>query len=251
MAGDMHERLLNQEPGIPLHQALAVTLEEQIREGVWPVGSAIPPEVTLCKLYSISRHTLRHALGTLEDGGLIVRRQGAPTRVISRQRPRRFTQSFNSPADILRYPRETYRVNEVEEYLECDADLANFLKVPVGSSWYHIGAMRKQQDSELTIAWSDIYILPKFAELTSEPDHTHSMVYQQIERRFDVRIDRAAVDVYACGASPEIAQALSVPLDSPCLAIIRHYFDANGNPFEISVTYHPENRFIYSMEFRG
>ena len=68
----MHERLLNQEPGIPLHQALAATLEEQIREGAWAVGSPIPPEVALCKLYSISRHTLRHALSTLEDGGLIV-----------------------------------------------------------------------------------------------------------------------------------------------------------------------------------
>ena len=193
----MHERLLNQEPGIPLHQALAATLEEQIREGAWAVGSPIPPEVALCKLYSISRHTLRHALSTLEDGGLIVRRQGAPTRVISRQRPRKFTQSFNSPADILRYPKETYRVNEVEEYVECDSALASLLKVPVGSSWYHIGAVRKQQGSDLTIAWSDIYILPKFAELTSEPDHTHSMVYEQIERRFDVHIDRAEVDVYA------------------------------------------------------
>jgi len=148
----MHERLLNQEPGIPLHQALAATLEEQIREGAWAVGSPIPPEVALCKLYSISRHTLRHALSTLEDGGLIVRRQGAPTRVISRQRPRKFTQSFNSPADILRYPKETYRVNEVEEYVECDSALASLLKVPVGSSWYHIGAVRKQQGSDLTIA---------------------------------------------------------------------------------------------------
>lgn len=247
----MHESLLNQAPGIPLHQALATTLEEQIRQGAWAVGSAIPPEIALCKLYSISRHTLRHALSTLEDGGLIVRRQGAPTRVISRQRPRKFTQSFNSPADILRYPKDTYRVNVVEEYLECDAALSSLLKVSVGSSWYHIGAVRKQQDSNLIIACSDIYILPKFAELTAEPDHTHSMVYQQIERRFDVRIDRAEVDVFACGASNAIAKALNIPEGTPCLAIIRHYFDANGNPFEISVTYHPERRFIYSMEFRG
>ena len=247
----MHERLLNQEPGIPLHQALATTLEEQIQEGAWAVGSPIPPEVALCKLYSVSRHTLRHALSTLEDGGLIVRRQGAPTRVISRQRPRKFTQTFNSPTDILRYPKDTYRVNEVEEYLECNPELANLLKVPVGSSWYHIGAVRKQEGSDLTIAWSDIYILPKFAELTAEPDHTHSMVYEQIERRFDVRIDRAELDVFACGASAPMAKALSIQEGTPCLAIIRHYFDASGNPFEISVAYHPEKRFVYSMEFRG
>jgi DNA-binding GntR family transcriptional regulator len=77
------------------------------------------------------------------------------------------------------------------------------------------------------------------------------MVYEQIERRFGVRIDRAEVDVYACGASLSIAKALSIPVGTPCMAIIRHYFDANGNPFEISVAYHPEQRFVYSMEFRG
>jgi len=77
------------------------------------------------------------------------------------------------------------------------------------------------------------------------------MVYEQIERRFDVHIDRAEVDVYACGASPEMAKVLNIPEGTPCLVIIRHYFDANGSPFEISVAYHPEKRFVYSMEFRG
>jgi len=77
------------------------------------------------------------------------------------------------------------------------------------------------------------------------------MVYEQIERRFDVRIDRAEVDVYACGASSAMSKALNIPEDTPCLAIIRRYFDASGNLFEISVAYHPEKRFVYSMEFRG
>ena len=104
MTRALHGGLLKLEPGVPLHQSVANAIEEQIREGSWQVGSSLPPEVSLCKTFGISRHTLRHSLSALEEGGLIVRRQGAPTKVISRQRPRKFTQSFNSPADILRYP---------------------------------------------------------------------------------------------------------------------------------------------------
>ncbi len=251
MTRALHGGLLKLEPGVPLHQSVANAIEEQIREGSWQVGSSLPPEVSLCKTFGISRHTLRHSLSALEEGGLIVRRQGAPTKVISRQRPRKFTQSFNSPADILRYPKETYRINIAEEYVECDVQLASLLRSQIGSSWYHIGAVRKQQGSELIVAWSDIYILPQFADLTHEPDHSHSMVYEQIERRYGVRIDRAEVDVYANGASKEVAAALDISQGTPCLVIIRHYFDANGNPFEVSITHHPENRFVYSMQFRG
>ena len=251
MTRALHGGLLKLEPGVPLHQSVANAIEEQIREGSWQVGSSLPPEVSLCKTFGISRHTLRHSLSALEEGGLIVRRQGAPTKVISRQRPRKFTQSFNSPADILRYPKETYRINIAEEYVECDVQLASLLRSLIGSSWYHIGAVRKQQGSELIVAWSDIYILPQFADLTHEPDHSHSMVYEQIERRYGVRIDRAEVDVYANGASKEVAAALDISQGTPCLVIIRHYFDVNGNPFEVSITHHPENRFVYSMQFRG
>ncbi|MDP3621111.1 MAG: GntR family transcriptional regulator [Polynucleobacter sp.] len=236
---------------LPLYQTLANTIAERIREGQWAVGSTLPSETQLCKLFKASRHTLRHALSNVERDGLILRHQGAATQVISRQSPRRFTQSFNSPADILRYPRDTYRINSIEEYVECDEHLARILDAPVGSSWYHIGGVRKHQGSNHIIAWTDIYILPQFAELTSDPEHAQIMVFEQIERRFAIKIDRAEVDVYATKADKLVAKRLSIEEGSACLVIIRRYFDANGTLFEATVTHHPEGRYTYSMELRS
>lgn len=237
--------------GVTLHEAVANALSERIRNGEWAVGSALPSESSFCKFYGVSRHTLRHALATLEENGLILRRQGAPTRVISRQRPRRFIQSFSSPADILRYSNATYRVNEVEEYVECDEELEPFLRSPIGSSWYHIGGVRREQGSNQLVSFSDIYILPQFADLVHESDHGRSMVYEQIERRFGVVIDRATVDIYATSLDAMRAKALQVPKGTPCLVIVRRYFDADGNPFEVTMTHHPESRFVYTMEYRS
>ena len=237
--------------GQTLHEYVARAISDRISSGEWAVGGILPSEHAFCRAYGVSRHTLRHALATLEQSGLILRRQGAPTRVISRQAPRRFMQSFSSPEELLRYPETTYRVHEVEEYVECDEELMPLLQSEIGSSWYHIGAVRREQGSNLIVSYSDIYMLPKFAELVHEPSHTHSVIYERIEQRFGVVIDRAEVDIYAAGASSRLARSLQVPKNTPCLVILRRYFDNQGQLFEVTISHHPESRFVYKMEYRS
>lgn len=236
---------------LPLYKTLANALAQRILDSDWAVGSNLPSEAALCASFNASRHTLRHALQTLESDGLVLRRQGAPTQVISRQKVRRFTQSFNSPIDILSYPRNTYRENIVEEFIELDKSLSEMIGGPEGSSWYHIGGIRKERDTEQVIAWTDIYILPQFASLTSEPEHSQVMVFEQIEKKYGTRIDRAEVDVCAASASANIAKKLHLKLNDSCLVIVRRYFDDQDKLFEVTFTYHPENKYIYKMEFKS
>ena len=235
--------------GKTLHESLAETLASRIRAGEWPVGSALPSEQSFCAFYKVSRHTLRHALATLEENGLILRRQGAPTRVISRQQPRCFVQTLNSPGDIMRYSAGTHRLTERVEYVEADAQLAKFLKAPVGSSWFHIEALRKERDTGQVIACVDVYTLPKFADIVNDEDFSNAMVYEKIEQQFGEVVHRAEVELYATGASARISKALHLPRGTPCLAIVRRYLDASGKTFEVTVNHHPENRFVFNMEY--
>lgn len=236
---------------LPLYKVLANALAQRIYEGDWAVGSHLPSEAVLCNSFTASRHTLRHALQTLERDGMVLRRQGAPTQVISRRKVRRFTQSFNSPVDILSYPRNTYRQNTIEEFIELDKPQSEMIGDAVGSSWYHIGAIRKQRDTEEVIAWTDIYILPQFASLTSEPEHSQVMVFEQIEKKYGTRIDRAEVDVYAIGVSFDIAKKLGLKVNDACLVIVRRYFNNQDKLFEVTFTYHPHNKYTYKMEFKS
>ena len=171
--------------------------------------------------------------------------------MISRRKVRRFTQSFNSPIDILSYPRNTYRENILEEFIELDKPLSEKIGSAVGSSWYHIGGIRKQQGTEQLIAWTDIYILPQFASLTSEPEHSQVMVFEQIEKKYGTRIDRAEVDVDAIGVPNDIAKKLGLKVHEPCLVIVRRYFDNQDKLFEVTFTYHPHNKYTYKMEFKS
>jgi GntR family transcriptional regulator len=234
-----------------LHGRLAELLTRRIRQGEWPVGSSLPSEKVLAEEAQVGRHTLRHALKTLHERGFIELRQGAPAKVISCTQPRVYSQDFNTLRDVLRYPSNTVRDNKFERYVECGPALQPTLKAPIGTSWYQIGAVRRDEHSAQPLAWTDIYILGKFAKVTKLKNHEKEMVFEQIERHFGVGIERAEVEIFAGTLSAEHAQHLDVPHGTPSLVIVRRYFDGKGEPFEVTVTRHIENRFTFSMELRS
>lgn len=233
-----------------LHGRLAEELLGRIRSGEWPVGATLPSENELSQAAGVSRHTLRHTLRTLAERGFIERRQGAPSKVISSTEPRIFSQDFNSIKDLLRYPRNTFRENQIERVIECDDALRPVLKAPVGSAWFHIGAIRRDP-SHRPLAWTDIYIAHRYARVVKSPNHTHEMVFEQIERMFGVAIERAEVEVEASLITKEDAARLDAKAGSACLVVVRRYFDKQGNPFEITVTRHPENRVSFGLELKS
>jgi GntR family transcriptional regulator len=243
----------NTAPVVPrtLHGRLTEELLRRIREGEWPVGSSLPSESELCAQTGVSRHTMRHTLKTLQERGFIERRQGASSKVISSTQPRVYSQDFNTLKEVLRYSRNTYRENKIERYVECDDALQATLKAPIGSSWFHIGAVRREEQTKMALAWTDIYIQHRFARVAKLAGHAQEMVFEQIERHFNVSIDRAEIEIKASSLILEHAGLLDARPGSPCLVITRRYFDASGEPFEVTVTHHPEHRFTFNMELRG
>src|SRR5665648_621251 len=65
-----------------IDQAVA-RLRQQIISGAWPVGARIPPEPELTELVGVGRNTVREAVQSLVHAGMLERRQGSGTYVIS------------------------------------------------------------------------------------------------------------------------------------------------------------------------
>ena len=64
---------------IPLYAQLVGIIKRNISTGVLAVGALLPSEAELCRCLSISRNTVRQAIGELEDEGLVVRKRGRGT----------------------------------------------------------------------------------------------------------------------------------------------------------------------------
>lgn len=63
--------------GVAFHQQLYSLLVRALGEGVIAAGSALPTESELMQRFSVSRNTVRRALGRLEDEKRIIRRRGS------------------------------------------------------------------------------------------------------------------------------------------------------------------------------
>ncbi len=65
--------------GIALWRQIAQALEGEISSGVYPAGSRLPTEAQMAHRFGVNRHTLRRAMSSLQDRGLIRVEQGRGT----------------------------------------------------------------------------------------------------------------------------------------------------------------------------
>lgn len=68
---------------IPLHQQISDYLKNKIINGEWTIGTKIPPQRHLAKLFQVNRSTIVFALEELAADGLIESRVGSGTKVIN------------------------------------------------------------------------------------------------------------------------------------------------------------------------
>lgn len=234
----------------PRYLQIAQDLLRGIRDGEYPVGSMLPPEMQLCDHYGASRFTVREALRWLTDHRLIDRRRGAGTTVKSAELSPSFVYRLSSLSDILKYPADTYRENLVSGLVQVDPQLSSTIGSSIGQEWYRIGGLRKSDGSVQPICWSDIYVLPEFAELIADEVTAREPVFERIERERGVVIANAQIRIFASSIEGEMARLLRVADGSPALTFVRRYLDDNARNFETTVTIHPEKRFEYALELK-
>lgn len=232
------------------HAEIAKDLAEQIASGKAAVGSLLPTEFELCERYDASRYTVRLALGLLQEQGLISRRKNVGTRVEASRPSGGFLQSLASVEDLAQFGATHVRVVRDVGEVVLDLQQAAILGSPGGSRWLRISSLRMDGGKKSRpIGWTDVYIDPAYAEVGSMvKQEPQTLISALIESRYGRRIARIRQDIRASTVPAERAAELKVDASSPALMVIRRYFDAADEVFEITVTIHPAERFTFSME---
>jgi DNA-binding GntR family transcriptional regulator len=236
----------------PKHVELTRDLTEGIASGRFPVGTLLPTEFELCARYDASRYTVRMALQELQDLGLISRRKNVGTRVEATRPAAGFTQSIATVDELAQFGATHVRVVHSVEQVVADLVLAKEMGCEAGTRWLRISSLRMDGGKKRRpICWTDVYLDPSYAdiaELVRESPET--LISSLIETRYGRRIARIRQDVRAVSLSASLAELLKAEAGSAALQLVRHYLDAAGDAFEISVTTHPSDRFTFSMEMQ-
>ena len=112
-------------PGPPLDRAALGTrvtelFRSQVTGGAWPVGSKIPTEPELVEWSGAGRNTVREAIGSLVQAGILRREQGRGTFVVS---------ASDLRSSVTRRAADTSRRDSLELRLALDAAAAQLAAV--------------------------------------------------------------------------------------------------------------------------
>lgn len=231
----------------PRYVAIAKDLVDRIAKGNWAVGDLLPPEPQLAAEYEVSRETLRGALRRVESLGLISRRKGTGTRVERATPATEFATKLGTVEELALYGRTAVRHVLAVETVTVDEALAKATGLPDGSRQVCITSTRQDPDNvDEALSWAKVYVSPEDAEaIAADLGMGTQLVSDLILSRTGRDVDRIVQRIRATSMPEEAAAALGVKPGSVALEFTRQYFDESGTLFEVAVSVHAGDRFVY------
>lgn len=217
----------------PLWHQAEQAMRALIASGDWAAGAQIPNEEALCRLFGVSRITIRHALRNIEESGLLRREHGRGTFVRSATvvaGARGLTSFSEEMANLgLRVGSRLLAAEEVPAARE----VADALDIEEGEPVVRLRRLRLGNDAPIGIQTAHLPAarVPGFLDEAA----TLTSLYETLRRRYGIA-PREAREVYRVGTVPlEDAGLIQLPAGSPAFIVERVTFDARG-PFEFTLS---------------
>ncbi|PSK99501.1 GntR family transcriptional regulator [Murinocardiopsis flavida] len=232
---------------MPLYFQIATQLEAAIDSGALPPGTRLDNEVQLAGRIGLSRPTVRQAIQTLVDKGLVVRKRGVGSQVVHNKvkRSLELTSLFEDLAAIDQHPTTRVLGNTVEP---ASAAVARALDVPEKTEVWHLERVRFARGEP--IARMRNY-LP--ADLIAPPgdDQLAAKGLYQLLRAAGVRLHAANQTIGARAATRTEAELLGEPEGAPVLTMERTAFDTGGRVLEHGSHLYRASRYSFDLSLRG
>ncbi len=218
---------LRREDPRALHEQLSARLRAEFLSAC-PPGHQIPTEEAICQTYNLSRVTVRRAIQTLVDQGLLIRRRGKGTFLAQ---PR---------------PRITYEIDRLGPFMDAFAASGEQVTARlVGFDWGDEGKVpacfapaksvllyeRVYETAGSPHGCLQIALPAHLGEQVSRADAASKGVYT-ILREMGVEPHRASFNISSELPDQALAGRLGVSLTTPLLSLERISFDIDGRALE-------------------
>jgi GntR family transcriptional regulator len=231
------------------HAVIARSLANEILLGIHPVGEILPSEADLSSRFDVSRHTVRAALRTLQELGLIASQPGVGSVVRASRYDAQYTQSFSSVDDLLQYTKSTRFKTLERSEIVADANFANTIGGQPGDRWWQLYMVRSRKESDTPVTVADVFIPYGVGLALGDFPNPDIPIFEQIEKT-GVAITEIKQQISAAVPTEKEARILGIEADQPVLVIVRRYIGVHGRLLEVTRTVHPADSFSYRMDLR-
>jgi GntR family transcriptional regulator len=229
---------------IPLYHQISRDIYRRIAEGQYVVGGALPTEEELSAEFTVSRATVRQAIGELVEQRLVTRRRGSGT-FVQKGADHMLGQRFRgSLLDLMNETRRA-RVSEVDMETEVPIPkrIAELLQLdqPVGS----VVRRTRTMDGE-PFSYTINYLPLPVAALLSEADLNAESIMWLLEAK-GVRLVGATQSIRAQVADSEVGRRLSQPFGGAVLFVERLVIAERQRAVEVVQSWYRGDRYEYTV----
>ncbi|MFE3517614.1 GntR family transcriptional regulator [Streptomyces sp. NPDC059166] len=228
---------------VPLYHQLAQQLQAAIEQGRLAPGSLLGNELELAASLGLSRPTVRQAIQSLVDKGLMVRRRGVGTQVVHSRirRPLELSSLYDDLEAAGRAPATRVLRNVVEP---AAPEAAAALGVAVGAEVHRVDRVRYARDEPVALLRN--HLPAGLLDLSTE--RLESTGLYRMMRGAGITLHSARQTVGARAATPQEGELLAEPEGAPLLTMERVTFDDGGRPVEFGSHVYRASR--HSFEFQ-
>jgi GntR family transcriptional regulator len=230
------------------YERISEDLTDRIESGEMKAGERLPGEHDLATRYGVTRMTVRHALSSLVERGLIYRRHGVGTFVADPSRRRRSLNRLTSfSEDMAAGAREFVTELLAKDVRTADADVVDALELSGGAEVIYISRLRIVDGvpGALQNSWVPLGRCPSLAR----QDLIEDSLYTTLERTCDVTLKYADQHIRAVAAGNGEASSLQVEAGSPLLRTERITRDDRDVAVELARSWtRPEFELVTRLE---
>ncbi|MGW4563597.1 GntR family transcriptional regulator [Streptomyces sp. NPDC004561] len=228
---------------VPLYHQIAQQLEAAIGRGLLAPGDLLGNEVGLSVRLGLSRPTVRQAIQSLVDKGLLVRRRGVGTQVVHRQvkRPLELSSLYDDLESAGQGP--TTRVLR-NERIPAPAPVAAALALAEGAEVVVLERLRGTHGQP--VAFLCNYLPATLLRLDTE--RLESTGLYRMMRSAGITLHSAHQSVGARGATAQEAALLDEKEGAALLTMQRTAYDDTGRPVEYGTHVYRASRYAFDFQ---
>ena len=239
----LHAMRGSEDPHLPRHYVIRQHLQHLMLTKTLKPGDQIPTEQEMMRIFSVSRITVRQAVGQLVATGSLVAKPGRGTYVAQpriQQDLKKLT-GFVEDMDTLGLKASATVVKLA--VVKADYQVAEKLRLPKGARVTYIERIRLAEGQPLSF---DVTYLPiDIGERIASENLQVNPVFSLLEDKYGIKLAEAEYAIEASLASSTVARHLRMRAGAPILLIERNTYDVNGRPIDYEKLYYRGDRIRY------
>ncbi len=231
--------------GLPIYIQIHNDIKRNIEADKWKVGDRIPSERELSTEFGVSRMTLRQAIQTLVDEGILERRVGSGT-FVANQKVQEKMSGVTGFTDLM-LAQGKKPSSKTISYHTMEPSLSEMEKLKINQDQSVLRMERIRYGDNIPICF-EVATVPENIVAGLEKSEVTSSLYRTLEQKKGLSLGKAQQTVSAMSASEKIAEYLDIKRGDAILRLRQITYLQDGRPFEYVRTQYVGDRFEFYLE---